>query len=126
MRQQYHFRKVGNNTQIWDINKLLSKVKHLTPLPVALSDIAEFDEDWWFQEPESLPTPRSLAEHMKLVQNTDLSHPILLCAEGRLMDGMHRVVKAYLQGEHRILAIRLKVTPPPDYVNKSAAELRYD
>ena len=125
MRKQYHHRKVGDDTHLWDVHRLVRLARDITPEMIPISDIAEVDENWWYQEPGAVPTPRSFAEHMILVRDTDLAHPIILCAEGRLMDGMHRVVKALAQGQTQILARRFAVTPPPDHINVALADLPY-
>ena len=33
------------------------------------------------------------------IEETDLEYPIILAADGRVMDGMHRVCKALLEGK---------------------------
>ncbi len=125
MRTQYHSRLVGTDRHIWNVHRLVRLSKGIDPILVSLSDIAELDENWWYQEPGMMPTPRSFAEHLVLVRETDLKHPILLCADGRLMDGMHRVVKALVEGRTHIQAIRLPVTPKPDHINVSLDDLPY-
>ena len=64
-------------------------------------------------------------QEVKVVQDTDLTHPIILCEDGRLMDGMHRVVKALLEGRDSIEAVRLIPTPAPDHVNVDVSTLDY-
>jgi hypothetical protein len=64
---------------------------------IPLSEIRELDDDW-FGEDER-PTWRAMLEHMRLIEEADLSFPIILSASGAVMDGMHRVAKAALQGE---------------------------
>lgn len=123
MRQQYHARRVGNDTLIWDVHRLVQLSKTLPVHDIPLSDIAELDEDWWFQEPADVATPRGVAAHFALVQACDLRHPIILCAEGRLMDGMHRVVKAIGEGNETIRAVRFPATPPHDHMNVSLDQL---
>lgn len=125
MRKQYHLRRVGPDTHVWDVHKLVRAARNLPRLDLPLRQIAELDENWWYQEPGAVPTPRSLAHHMALVVETDLSHPVILCAEGRLMDGMHRAVKAEMEKRERILAVRFPVTPEPDFVNVSLDDLPY-
>ena len=94
-------------------------------MPVRLENISELDENWWYRDQDVLPTPRNLAAHMALVQQADLAYPVLLCADGRLMDGMHRLIKALLEDRTHILAVRFPVTPEADYVNVSADDLPY-
>ena len=92
---------------------------------VLISTIRELDENWWYQGESDNPTPRSLAHHMNLVEATDLSYPIILCSEGRLMDGMHRLVKALLEERETILAVKFERTPEPDYINPAPESLSY-
>ncbi len=111
---------------MWDVRRLVQLSDDLPTQPVPLQSIAEIDENYWFQSDDQIPTGRNIVEHMKLVEAADLAYPILLCAEGRLMDGMHRVLKAQLQGRETVLAKRFEVTPQPDHRNVSLAELPYD
>jgi hypothetical protein len=61
-----------------------------------------------------------------LVEAADLSYPIILCANGRVMDGMHRVAKASLLRHGDILAVQFEQTPEPDFINVDEDELDYD
>lgn len=126
LRPQYHFRDVGGRMFVWDVRKLLKAAARLPVIDVALDDIRELDESYWFETTKQPATCRSVGDHMKLVQAADLSFPILICAEGRVMDGMHRVVKAYIEGQQSITARQLPVTPPPDYVDVPADDLPYE
>jgi hypothetical protein len=62
---------------------------------------------------------------MKLIEEADLAYPILLAADGRVMDGMHRVAKAVLDGRESILAVRFAATPDPDHIGRQPSELPY-
>lgn len=124
MRAQYHFRQSPNGLQAWDIRKLVQETGHLAVISVPLSDIAEVDENWWFND--KVPTVRAIADHITLIEDADLSFPILLCPEGRLMDGMHRVAKALALGYISIDARRLRTLPEPDYVGVAPDDLPYD
>jgi ParB-like chromosome segregation protein Spo0J len=48
------------------------------------------------------------------INAVDLDQPIILSAEGEVMDGQHRLTKAWMQGAATILAVRFPVTPDPD------------
>jgi len=117
MRKQYHARQVGQDRYVWDIHRLVRLASARQPQLVLISTIGELDENWWYQGESDNPTPRSLAHHITLVEAIDLSHPIILCSEGRLMDGMHRLVKALLEKRETILAVKFERTPEPDYIN---------
>jgi hypothetical protein len=125
LRKQYHFRTIGPDLFAWDVHRLIRQARPLPSLTVRLEDIAELDENWWYETSTELPTPRSFAAHMALVQQADLAYPVLLCAEGRLMDGMHRLVKALLEQRETVQAVRFPVTPKPDYINVAPDDLPY-
>ena len=126
MRQQYHFRTIGPDTHIWDVNKLLTLTVQLPVEEVPLDSIQELNEAYWYDLGGDQPTCRSIANHIALVQAADLAYPILLCPAGRVIDGMHRAVKALLLKQPSIRAIKLVTLPSPDFVNVSPDDLRYD
>ncbi len=125
LRKQYHIRKSPNGFYAWDVDRLVELSADLPVQPVALADIAEIDENYWFQEDGQVPSCRAIVDHFRLVGQVELEFPIILCADGRLMDGMHRVAKALLEGRQTIDAVRLLKTPDPDYVDISPDELPY-
>jgi hypothetical protein len=90
---------------------------------VRLSDIRELDESWSGEDER--PTWRAMIEHLHLIEQADLSFPIILSASGAVMDGMHRVAKAVLEGRETIEAVQFDVDPPPDYVGRGPADLPY-
>lgn len=97
----------------------------LLPEPVAVSAIQELDEPYWFGDEGDRPTCRAVLEHARLIHEADLRFPIILSADGRVMDGMHRVAKAALLGQPHVLAVRFVQDPEPDYVGVSPEELPY-
>jgi hypothetical protein len=118
LRKQYHFRpSPGDGFYAWDVHRLIELARDLPVENVPLGDIAEFNENWWFQTDDTVPTPAAMIAHYRLMMETDLSYPIILCGEGRVMDGMHRVMKAAWEGRDRIAAVRFRETPPPDRAN---------
>ena len=46
---------------------------------------------------------------------------MILSADGRLMDGGHRIAKAWLQGQTVVAAKRFIEDPEPDYVELESA-----
>lgn len=126
IRPQYHFRKVGEHTYIWDVRKLLALADPESVFQHPLSQIKEIDEPYWFGDSSDQATCRAVMAHAAQAEAADLSYAILLCADGRIMDGMHRVMKAVAQGRDAIPARKLSKTPPPDFLDKHPDELRYD
>ncbi len=122
MRKQYSFWPGEAGLDAWDVDRLVDASRGLAVLPVALSELDEVDGPYWGDAPA---TPRWLVEHARLVAEADAAYPIILSAEGRVMDGMHRVVKALVEGRDRLDAVRFAVTPPPDYRGVDPDDLPY-
>ena len=124
MRKQYHFRKVENDTYIWDVDNLVAFTQHFKVKEIPLSDIKELEEAYWY--PDTHPTTQDILEHMQLIQQADLTYPIILCSQGRLMDGMHRVGKAKVLGKDTISAVQFEIDPQADFINVDENYLIYD
>lgn len=102
MRQQYHSRMVDGRRYIWDVNWLIEQAQGLPANEIALCDIQELDEDYWYDDDSPPATPRSVAVHAMLIGQSDLDYPIILCSKGRVMDGMHRCCKALIEKRETI------------------------
>ena len=61
-----------------------------------------------------------------MINESDLDSPIILSADGRVMDGMHRVLKALLNGLQSIEAVRFGRDPEPDFVDVAINDLPLD
>jgi hypothetical protein len=125
MRKQYHCRRGTDGLDAWDVDRLIESSRHLPVEEVSLSGISELDSDYWFAGSEESPTVRKVAEHAQLITAADLSYPVILGADGRVMDGMHRVCKALIEGRSTVPAVRLTVEPPPDYRSCRPDDLPY-
>lgn len=123
MRKQYHPQRCEEGLRIWDVDRLVALAIDLPERQVPLGEIWELDEVRWFDGEKHPPTCRALLEHMRLVLEADTSFPILLGEDGRVMDGMHRVLKAALAGASDIRAKRFPVDPEPDYMDVDLDDL---
>lgn len=124
MRKQYHFRSSPKGLLAWDVDKLIDLAAELPDEQVSLSAIGEVDSDYWFGH-GTVPTVRAVVEHARLINQADIAYAIILDPEGRVMDGMHRVAKALLEGHAVLTAKRLPRMPPPDYTDVQPDELPY-
>jgi hypothetical protein len=124
MRKQYHFWPGENGLDAWDVGRLIVLSRSLEPKTVALESIAEVDTVYWFDEQEQ-PTVRKVIEHARLIREVDLAYPIILGVDGRVMDGMHRIARAILDGHETIVALQFDVHPEPDYRDCRPHELPY-
>lgn len=124
MRKQYHLRQTADGKKIWDIHRLVELTSNLPTIQISVEAIKELDEAFWFDEGHS-PTCREILLHARLIHETNLKYPIILSSDGRVMDGMHRVLKAALEGREFIEAVQFKQDPEPDYVDVPLEELPY-
>jgi hypothetical protein len=124
MRKQYHFWAGEHGLNAWDVDRLVELANDLPVEQVDLADLFEIDSVYWFDEWQR-PTVRRVVEHVRLIQEVDPSHPIILGPDNRVMDGMHRVARAMLEGRTTITARRLRVLPEPDHTNCRPEDLPY-
>jgi hypothetical protein len=123
LRKQYYFRPSPQGLLAWDVDRLVTLTSTLPHKRIPLTQIRELDEAW-FGEGES-GTWRAMLEHIELIRAVDLAYPIILAANGAVMDGMHRVARAVLEGRADIDAVQFDEDPKPDYVGRSPEKLPY-
>jgi hypothetical protein len=59
-----------------------------------------------------------VARHCQRINAATFEYPIILNADGSLMDGGHRVCKALLEGRATIRAVRFEAMPDPDEIHE--------
>ena len=78
MRKQYHFWPAERGFDAWDIERLITLSRELPIERVALDSIREIDTEYWFDGSAEVPTVRKVVEHARLINEVDLSYPIIL------------------------------------------------
>lgn len=126
IRAQYYFRQTDDGLLAWDVRRLIKLSKALPIEHIDIAQIVELDEDHWYAHGVESPTCRSLLQHMQLIEEADLTFPVILDQDSKVMDGMHRVCKAVRDGKDHILAVRFPTNPLPDFVDCDPDELPYD
>ena len=126
MRKQYYIRDSARGLLAWDVDRLLRLTAEQEPVDLPLERIRELDDAFWFSGDGNTPSCRRVAEHAKLINETNLDHPIIIDPEGRVMDGMHRVCKALISDLKTIKAFRLLALPEPDFVGVPIDQLPYE
>jgi hypothetical protein len=125
MRAQYHFRKSPDGLRAWNVDRLVELSRSFPRERVPLSSISEVEEPYWANENTRQLTCREIVSHARLMLDCDLTFPIILSSDGRVMDGMHRVCKALLNGFSEIEAVRFVQDPAPDYIGVHPDDLPY-
>ncbi|HEX2619538.1 MAG TPA: hypothetical protein VHL11_05305 [Phototrophicaceae bacterium] len=88
-------------------------------MPVEHVPLESFDwnnENFQFDIPHTPMFWRDIGDQAKKILAADLQYPIILDAEGNVMDGMHRILKCYIFGVPTIKAVRFVTNPLPDQV----------
>ena len=98
-------------------------------LPVVetgIASITEIDTAYWFHGQNERPTVRRIIDHMRLIAQVDVAHPIILGEDSYVMDGMHRIARTILEERRTIRAVRFIKHPEPDYRNYRPEDVPYD
>ena len=117
-----HSRLTSAGRLVWFVERLWYLAQELPVRQFPIDQIAEFDQNCWFG-PTSSPTCRAVAQHARRIFDADLRYPIILSAEGHLMDGGHRIAKAYLLQLNEVPAVQFWHDPEPDYILTPEAPL---
>jgi hypothetical protein len=115
-----HSHAVPGGRAFWWTESLWSAAADLPVAQVRIDDIREFDEDCWFDG--KAPTCREVAVHARRIEQADLTHPVVIAADGHLMDGGHRIAKAWIEGRQVVDAVRFDVDPYPDWVETGSGD----
>ena len=126
VRKQYYFRPSDRGFAAWDVDRLVRLSRELPRIQLPLRLIRELDEPFWFGSGSDAATCRAIVEHARLIDAADLSFPIILSVDGRVMDGMHRVAKAALLGHETIAAVQFASDLEPDFVDVQPEDLPYE
>ena len=113
-QRTYSGRQEDGTILAWEVARLWKITKNYPVKQVLLSAIGDFDLVCWFDCEHYKPTCRAVAEHARKIMEADFTYPVILSAEGHVMDGMHRVAKAYLLGQAHVDAVQFDQDPEPD------------
>ena len=98
--------------QIWTVKRLWELSRELPRFDYEIARFGGFEQDCWYGSLK-VPTIRSVLEHIQRIEASDLSYPILLSRSGEVMDGVHRICKAWLAGLATLPALQFAADPPP-------------
>ena len=94
--------RLGNNE--WSIARLITLTKNLEVMDIPLKHLNVY---YLYKD----LTLRDMVMHMNAVNDADLSYPIILDEDGEVMDGRHRIMKALMNEEKTIKAVRFDKNP---------------
>lgn len=111
-----HCVKLNGKKHIWNVESLWRLSKDLEVFQFRINDFDGFDEDYWFGDRHQ-PTIRKILEHHRKILDADYSYPIIIGEDGSIMDGVHRICRAFIEGKEFVPAVRFEKNPLPDKVN---------
>jgi hypothetical protein len=119
MRHSYST-SINGEQCTWDIERLWRLAKDLPVEAIPVEDLLpQLETVTCFPSDERL-SMKDLARHAVRSYQSDLDYPVILSAEGWLMDGSHRLIKAWMLGLETIKAARFTENPPPDLRERPA------
>jgi len=99
----------------WRMQTLWDAARGAPIIEVDIAALGVLDEVVWFGGPKDVrPTVRTVAERAADIYRADLSFPIIMTRDGVVLDGAHRIARAYLEGKTHLSAAVLDACPPPD------------
>lgn len=100
--------------RLWLTKRLWELSKDLPVFEYEVASFNGFDKDVWLGS-QHKPTVNKVLEHYKKIQNADFRYPIILSQNGVVLDGVHRICRAHLDGRKTIPAVQFEVDPTPDH-----------
>ena len=113
-----HSTIVDGKRYVWDVERLWRLAEGLKVFEIDPLSIKEIDEDCWYGGTKT-PTIANIIDHVRRIENCSFDHPIILNANGDLMDGGHHVAKAILQKAISIKAVQFAVMLAPDNIQET-------
>jgi hypothetical protein len=110
---------VALGERAWHIATVWDAAKNLPVEQVRVDTIGEIDEDCWFGGDGRPATVRAVVEHARAMREANVALPIILASDGQVLDGMHRIARALLDGRPTVPAKRLAVDPEPDWLRSN-------
>ncbi len=104
----------GGERLTWRVDRLHDAAVGLVPFA---REVSSFSSDMrgvvWIGRGER-PTIGWVVQHCRRILDADLSYPIILARDGRIMDGAHRLARCVLEEIPIILCVQFETDPEPD------------
>ncbi len=100
---------------IWSVKRLWELTQTFPTFKYQVSSFDMFEKDIWFCGYKK-PTIKSVLNHMERIKQADLRFPIIISEEGLVMDGVHRILRAHIDGLEWVNAVQFIKNPQPDLI----------
>lgn len=110
--------KRGEQKYFWRVKGLIEKSAGLPVFEANVTELlTKIGNGTWFGKDEKV-TIQLILDHIDRSLKADLTFPIILSADGKVMDGSHRIMLAYIKGIKSISAVQFETDPIPDYISE--------
>lgn len=114
-RLLYGERGPDGRTPYWRTTSIWAAAEGRPVVSRSLDELGILDDVVWFGGPHDVqPTIRRVAERARDIFAADLTFPVVVTRAGEVLDGAHRIARAYLDGLERLPVIILDAWPLPD------------
>ena len=103
----------SNGKSVWQIEDLWNAVEGMPVhhMPVELF-VEQLQGTCWTQGDETV-TPNWVLSHTRRILGADLEYPMIIDSEGIILDGIHRLCKAVIEGRETVAVQRIVLMPDP-------------
>ncbi len=113
--RHHHF---GDGQKLtWYVPRIIELARNLPITEAPIESFTEIDSIYWF-DGEHKATCRNVVDHARRISNADLSRPVILSHTGHVMDGMHRICRALLEGKGSVKVVQFELDPEPDEISE--------
>lgn len=113
--QHTHSITKNGKRYVWKVKRLWRLAQDLPRFKYQVSSFDKFEDDIWFGGYKT-PSIKNVLNHMERINKADLDYPIILSEEGLVMDGVHRILRAHLEGLEWLQAVQFEQNPKPDTI----------
>lgn len=125
MRTQYHFHRDDAGVRhAWEVTRLVELTRDLPVTQRPVNSFGEVDTVYWFDK-HNPATVRRVLDHHRIINEVDTQYPVITAADGRVMDGMHRICRAIVDGRTELDVVQFAEDPPPTYSDARPDALPY-
>jgi hypothetical protein len=105
---------LSEGDRAWYVETVWAAAEGVAVEQVPVDSLLEVDEDCWFRGQPA--TVREVVRHAQRILEADTELPVILSSDGHVLDGMHRISRALLDGRSTVPAQRLVNDPDPDWL----------
>jgi len=102
---------VEHTGNVWRVDTLIKAADVLDTFRLHLSRISTGHLIAWH-----MSNVHDVLNHLTRIRNANLSVPIILRVDGKVMNGWHRIIRAMYEGKRYILAKQFVANPQPDFI----------